>query len=111
MNERIKINKLLDTIKSNGGVTFDNELNILNFDNGFIVSVKNVIESVSLVKVVNKLVKLDKTHKIYGIWEDNGTYYLDINKRILSKQRAIDTGIVFKQLSIYDAKNDNCISL
>ena len=107
----IKINKLLDTIKSNGGVTFDNELNILNFNSGFVVSVKNVIESTSLAKVVNKLVKLDKTYKIYGIWSNNGTYYLDINKHILNKQRAIDTGIVFKQLSIYDIKSDNCIYL
>ena len=111
MNRYKQIDKLLDITKENGGVTFDNELNILSYNHGFVVSIKSVIETTNKNKVACELLNLDNNHKIYGLWIDNGVYYLDMNIHELSKSKAIAIGKECKQISIYDIENENCIYL
>ena len=46
-----------------------------------------------------------------GVWFENGIYYIDKGRRVSKKEEAIEIGIKFEQISIYDWKKGVCIYL
>lgn len=66
------------------------------------------IETTSVREAINTVKAYDGN---CGVWFENGVYYIDKGRRISTKKEAIETGITFQQISIYDWKYGVCIYL
>ncbi len=99
-------------IKNNGGYSFNPYYNLP--DKGFIVSLKggkkienfNSFSAEKKLDIIYQWTKRPITNTdFYGFWLDNDTLYCDVSKVYNDKDKAMKTGLLFKQLSIYDIQN------
>lgn len=97
-NRRINV-RTVRNIPNEGGLTLRND-KIVEYKTGWQVGLQGITyatpEEVS--KVLHSL--LGRKGNI-GIWLSNGIYYIDISKRIATKQDAIAMGKLMSQQSIY----------
>jgi len=107
-----KINS--NIIRKEGGASFDEGLNELKFEKGFIVSLEGIkiklegFNDGSLKKAVEQL----KGWKgFYGAWINEGWVYIDRNIWIEDKEEALETARAFNQLAVWDCKNNKEIYL
>lgn len=116
--EEFKI-KLMDIIKNNpDGFTIDFNLNPIIKKKGFFVALTNNYNN-NFNIVIENLFKLKEDFKqfeknlLIGLWfnSENKTYYLDLSLYIENKKYALMIGKLFKQISIFDIKNLNCINI
>jgi hypothetical protein len=95
--------KLIDRTKLDGGVSFNNKLEVLHLSIGYTVSIHSVIETEDIQEIEKQLNKLPYfTGYFYGLWLNKGIYYLDINTNINDRKEAIKTGKLHKQISIFN---------
>ena len=66
------------------------------------------IETTSAREAINAVKTYDGN---CGVWFENGIYYIDKGRRISTKKEAIEIGITFQQISIYDWKHGVCVYL
>jgi hypothetical protein len=116
----MNVNKFIQLLKNNSGVSYNMITKEYNPNKGFFVSLPNLETKVDLesLKVndiatfINKHRTLlqDKT-KFIGGWIDNDTVYLDISEQIDNKREALEIGYKHNQLAIYDANLGQVIDL
>ena len=120
MLRKYQIMEILEYASKNGGVTFDAQGTIIKAVSGYQVSfTQNLTSSALCVKfcvndmVENALQLSDSTqHKVFcGLWLDNGTLYVDNSVYIPTLTTAKRVGRLFKQISIFDWENQDCINL
>lgn len=111
--------KLLEIINKNkDGFTIDFNLNPIIKKKGFFVALTNNYNNDFNI-VIENLFKLKDDFKqfeknlLIGLWfnSENKTYYLDLSLYIENKKYALMIGKLFKQISIFDIKNLNCINI
>ena len=116
----MNVNKFIQLLKNNSGVSYNMITKEYNPNKGFFVSLPNLETKVSLqslsvddiVTFINKHRSLlqDKT-KFIGGWIDNEVVYLDISEQIFDKREALERGYKHNQLAIYDANKGEVIDL
>ena len=116
----MNVNKFIQLLKNNSGVSYNMITKEYNPNKGFFVSLPNLETKVSLqslsvddiVTFINKHRSLlqDKT-KFVGGWIDNNIVYLDISEQIENKREALERGYKHNQLAIYDANLGQVIDL
>ena len=108
-----------ETLKNNGGSFNVSKSKIKKPLKGFMCSIKDllIIDKKDFnIKLLKYLVKdnfsLLKSNENYlGTWEDNGKIYIDISKNFSSKEKALNTAKINKQLAIFDLKEMKSIYL
>ena len=109
----------LNNIIKNGGATLTTDLQEVNFNDGFYVSLygyektidlNNIVEIWETLKEYQKIVKTFKKAFI-GLWCYKNNLYIDITKHYTDKTKAKKEGLKNKQLSIYDVKNKKDVFL
>ncbi len=97
-NRRINV-RTIRNIENEGGLTLRNG-KIVEYKTGWQVGITGITcktpeeVSVLLHKGVGRKGNI-------GIWYSNGIYYIDISKRITTKQDALKVGKIMNQQSIY----------
>ena len=111
-------NKMIKKIIKNGGATLDVNYNNFNANFGYMVSLyghetKIDINNIEAIKQEIEIKKeIAKQLNAYvGLWTDNGLIYVDISKRIINYNKALETARKNEQLAVYDLKNDKSIYL
>src|SRR5690606_23161172 len=103
----------------NGGVTFNNH-GLLTETKGYMVGYKEGMtvdkdfffaDTLQMFFNSNQHIIENIENAYIGVWLNKGIWHLDISFHILSKKTAISSGIVGKQLAIYDLKNQEEIFL
>lgn len=96
-----------DMILKNGGATLDSNLEPIQAQNGYMVSMQGhelvtTIEGLNdtLIERYTSLAK--KLNGYVGMWLDDGKVYLDISQHHTNKNKALEIGKANKQLAIYD---------
>jgi hypothetical protein len=113
--------KLIDLTIKNGGVSFNSNLEELNYKEGFAVGIYNRINLVTINRKeleiqLNKISKdiefrLDRVDEFFGLWVNNGIFYLDRTFLEHNYNKAVYLGQFNKQKAIYDFKNKIEINL
>lgn len=120
MLRKYQIMEILEYASKNGVVTFDAQGTIIKAVSGYQVSfTQNLTQRADEVRtliddvVENALQLSDSTqHKVFcGLWLDNGTLYVDNSVYIPTLTTAKRVGRLFKQISIFDWENQDCINL
>ena len=116
----MNVNKFIQLLKNNSGVSYNMITKEYNPNKGFFVSLPNLETKVSLNSLsvddiatfINKHRTLlqDKT-KFVGGWVDSNIVYLDISEQIENKREALERGYKHNQLAIYDANLGQVIDL
>lgn len=116
----MNVNKFIQLLKNNSGVSYNMVTKEYNPNKGFFVSLPNLETKVSLqslsvddiVTFINKHRSLlqDKT-KFIGGWIDNEVVYLDISEQLFDKREALERGYKHSQLAIYNANEGKVIDL
>jgi hypothetical protein len=120
MNKLQRARKIIDLYYKQGkGNNFSKEGELLEFKEGYIYSLKDYQITIkpknlkeletALIKQLETLYKLMKNKKVslffIGLWENEGTLYIDINTKTNSKSEALMMGKLNEQLAIWDIKN------
>lgn len=111
---------ILNNLVLNGGFTVDSKLQVADVNAGYMVggfSKEYKIKSKDLnIKTFTKLIKklqreALKNDLFIGGWYkcDNNIYYIELSKHINLEFEALRLGRKFKQLAIYDLKNNKSI--
>ena len=101
----------------NNGATLDNNLQEINKNYGFMVSIMGYEKTFdpcdlgNIKKTVIDYQKRLKTSQFIGLWQHDGLVYIDISRHYTNKQDAIKNGILNKQLAIYDLSKNKDILL
>lgn len=103
-------------IIENGGATFCKNGKLAKFKTGFQVSTCDAykIKITNINKIfekINQMFEKLQAGEFVGCWVENGLFYLDISKKFDSELFALTVGLINRQLSVYDWKNDNCIDV
>lgn len=113
----MKINKvLMDITMRNGGGTFTRSLEDANLKKGFMVSLPDHEQVVSLKEAhtisITDMVTIAKDLNAYiGTWLDDGKIYIDLSVNINNIEDAKRIGRENNQLAIYDVYNKMVIRL
>ena len=95
--------KLIDRTKLDGGVSFDGNLEEIKPNYGFTVSMYAVIKTNDLSKLEKALNKLQNySNTFYGLWFNDGLFYLDANLNVSDLSLALALGKLTKQKCIWD---------
>lgn len=106
---------LLKYIKN--GATLNNNLQEINKNNGFMVSIMGYEKTfkpddlTNIEKVIIDYKNRLKASQFIGLWQHDGLVYVDISRHYTNKQDAIKNGILNKQLAIYDLSKKKDILL
>ena len=115
-SQESKIKHLISKTLIEGGVSFDHDLNEVTFKDGFVVSIRNIIESDMLIDLKNALHKLHSCYQyidtnencfFFGTWFNEGIFYLDSNIGVMDKDEAVKIAKANDEIAIWDCKN-NC---
>lgn len=109
-------NDMVKHIMKNGGATFTSTLEHANLKKGYMVSLPDHEQVVSLETAhttdLDKFTSLAKSlNGFVGTWLSKGKVYLDISVNILDLEEALRLGKEWKQLAIYDIVNDTTIEV
>ena len=97
-NRRINV-RTIRNIENEGGLTLRNG-KIVEYKTGWQVGITGV--TCKTPEEVTELLHKGVGRKgNIGIWYSNGIYYIDISKRITTKQDALKVGKIMNQQSIY----------
>ena len=97
-NRRINI-RTVRNIKNNEGLTLRNG-KIVEYKTGWQVGITGI--EVKTAEEVSRILHSEMGRKgNIGIWLSEGIYYIDISKRITTKQDALKVGKIMNQQSIY----------
>ena len=97
-NRRINV-RTVRNIKNNEGLTLRNG-NIVEYKTGWQVGITGI--EVKTAEEVSSILHSEMGRKgNIGIWLSEGIYYIDISKRITTKQDAMKVGKIMNQQSIY----------
>ena len=106
------LKEIKESVKKNSGITLDNHRNEISFFKGYIVSRESDnFNFTNLRKLTAKVLnayckKAQKTNSVIGIYtRQDGSYDLDINARIMDRQKAIEFGRKNNQEAIFDSAN------
>ena len=111
-----KLDKIIKNIIDKGGCNLSKNMEFLNYNSGYMVSIKDMYiikkyDIKNLKKALKNVVKNIAINQCCGCWynsEDNNIY-IDISINIEDKQQAIKEGVKNNQLAIYDIKNNKTI--
>ena len=119
--------KLIDLTIKNGGVSFNNELEAINYENGFAVGTWDILKTTNLEaleKELNRIMNGEGTNLyrnsklntknglFYGLWiDENKVAHLDECVLIGEYYQAVQYGKDKDQKAIYDFKNGIEINL
>jgi hypothetical protein len=97
-NRRINV-RTIRNIENNKGLTLRNG-KIVEYKTGWQVGIMGI--EVKTAEEVSEILHhgIGRTGNI-GIWYSEGIYYIDISKRITTKQDALKVGKIMNQQSIY----------
>lgn len=116
----MELEKIIEYVKENGGITLNKELKKEELKKGFTISLQKYEYQTNLSdlqgikeNLQEKINILEKTNKKYyiGLWLDNNILYINLNKIELNKTRAFEFAKAQKQKALYDNKNQKCIYL
>ena len=116
----MNVNKFIQLLKDNSGVSYNMLTKEYNPNKGFFVSLPNLETKVSLqslsVDDIATFINKHRTHlqtktKFIGGWIDNEVVYLDISEQIFDKREALERGYKHSQLAIYNANEGKVIDL
>ena len=97
-NRRINV-RTIRNIKNNEGLTLRNG-KIVEYKTGWQVGITGI--EVKTAEEVSRILHSEMGRKgNIGIWLSEGIYYIDISKRITTKQDAMKVGKIMNQQSIY----------
>ena len=97
-NRRINV-RTVRNIKNNEGLTLRNG-KIVEYRTGWQVGIAGI--EVKTAEEVSRILHSEMGRKgNIGIWLSEGIYYIDISKRITTKQDALKVGKIMNQQSIY----------
>lgn len=97
-NRRINV-RTVRNIKNNEGLTLRNG-KIVEYKTGWQVGITGI--EVNTAEEVSCILHSEMGRKgNIGIWFSEGIYYIDISKRITTKQDALKVGKIMNQQSIY----------
>ena len=97
-NRRINV-RTVRNIKNNEGLTLRNG-KIVEYKTGWQVGITGI--EVKTAEEVSGILHSEMGRKgNIGIWLSEGIYYIDISKRITTKQDALKVGKIMNQQSIY----------
>ena len=100
-NRRINV-RTVRNLKNNEGLTLRNG-KIVEYKTGWQVGISGI--EVKTAEEVSSILHSDMCRKgNIGIWFSEGIYYIDISKRISTKQEALKIGKAMNQQSIYGWK-------
>lgn len=103
---------MLAKILQNGGATINTRGEFVQLKSGYQVSVRDLgrVKTADLTeKMVRDVVEQGLQRGEYcGVWIDGGFAYVDISKRISTKQEAMRLGREKKQLSILNWRKNIC---
>lgn len=100
-------NIIKKVIIENGGITVNKNGIPVQYKTGYQVSIKDGI----ITDNIDIAIEYMENNRASGVWYDNGLYYVDYSVRIATKKNAIVIGKNNNQLSIFDWKHNNCITL
>lgn len=91
----INISNIIKVVECFGGYTS------LYVDEGrYIVSITN--NPVGIEKLPFVITEYEEAKKPYGVWLNNGTYYVDINTTTDNLQQALELAKQYNQLAVWD---------
>ena len=97
-NRRINV-RTVRNIKNNEGLTLRNG-KIVEYKTGWQVGITGI--EAKTAEEVSRILHSEMGRKgNIGIWLSEGIYYIDISKRITTKQNAMKVGKIMNQQSIY----------
>lgn len=97
-NRRINV-RTIRNIADNQGLTLRNG-KIVKYKSGWQVGITGI--TCKTPEEVSEILHSDLGRKSnIGIWLSNGVYYIDVSKRITTKQDALTVGRLMNQQSIY----------
>ena len=100
-NRRINV-RTIRNLKNNEGLTLRNG-KIVEYKTGWQVGISGI--EVKTAEEVSSILHSETGRKgNIGIWFSEGIYYIDISKRISTKQEALKIGKAMNQQSIYGWK-------
>ena len=106
---------MLAKILKNGGATINARGEFVSLKSGYQVSVRDLgrVRTEDLTEdMVKTVVEQGLQRGEYcGVWIDGGFAYVDISKRISTKQEAMRVGKEKKQLSILDWRKNRCLAV
>jgi hypothetical protein len=109
----------LETILKRGGATLTKRLKSARHRKGYYVS-KQGGEAIALSEantlayiksVILKSAKALPANAYLGLWEHNGTFYIDVTYHFKDLAQAMLYGILNKQIAIYDIAKNRSIEL
>lgn len=113
--QKTEARKMLAKILKNGGATINARGEFVQLKTGYQVSVRDLgrVKTSDLTeKMVRDVVEQGLQRGEYcGVWIDGGFAYVDISKRINTKQEAMRLGREKKQLSILDWRKNECLAV
>ena len=106
---------MLAKILKNGGATINARGEFVSLKSGYQVSVRDLgrVRTEDLTEdMVKTVIEQGLSKGEYcGVWIDDGFAYVDISKRISTKQEAMRLGREKKQLSILDWRKNKCLAV
>ena len=106
---------MLAKILKNGGATINARGEFVSLKSGYQVSVRDLgrVRVDDLTEdMVKTVIEQGLSRGEYcGVWIDDGFAYVDISKRIGTKQEAMRLGKEKKQLSILDWRKNRCLAV
>lgn len=108
--------KTLVQIIKNGGATLDRNEKTKNYKTGYQVSRKDcyTLKLNNINKILTAITDTQtqlQTNEFLGLWIDGGKIYIDISVKINNRFDAVIIGERLQQKSIFDWKNQTCITL
>jgi|ETN01SMinimDraft_4_1059930.scaffolds.fasta_scaffold14570_2 hypothetical protein len=95
--------KLIDRTKLDGGVSFNGNLEEIKPNYGFTVSMYDIIKTSDLGELEKALNKLQNySNSFYGLWLNDGLYYLDANLNVSDLSLALALGKLTNQKCVWD---------
>ena len=110
----MQLKDILTQVKNNGGLTLNKNLQQVNNNKGYYVSIagREVVFD-NLKKLTSDMLKeyqkTTKDNAFIGFWLDNQKLYLDNSVLVKSKRQALKLAKQNYQLAIYDCKNNSTI--
>ena len=106
---------MLAKILKDGGATINARGEFVSLKSGYQVSVRDLgrVRTEDLTEdMVKTVIEQGLQRGEYcGVWIDGGFAYVDISKRISTKQEAMRLGREKKQLSILDWRKNKCLAV
>lgn len=80
----------------------------VRYQTGYQVGIKGF--TFNTPEEVSRFLHTEGRDGCWGIWVENGLWYVDQSVRVISKKEAINLGVEHNQLAIYGWKEDQCFN-